>query len=315
MPAGSEIKKHKQIKGEVFLLTTAIIWGYAFVVQKVAMDTIGPLTFTFARFLLGGILLIFVSKIFDNKQIKSGVRVKTDKKAVMVGGLVCGTVICFAANFQQVGIVTSTAGKAGFITALYIVLVPIFGLIIFKKRVTRLVWMAVFLAVIGLYFLFIKPGEFSVEMGDFLIFIGAFFWAAHILAVDWAVVKTDPIKLSSTQFIWAGLLSGVLMIILEEPSIPAILSCWFPILFSSVIVVGIAYTFQIIGQQTTDPTIASLLLSLESVFSVISGMLFLGERMTGRELFGCVLMFVAVVLTQLPEKSIRNGDYRASVGE
>jgi len=315
MPADTDIIKHKQIKGELFLLTTAIIWGYAFVVQKVAMDTIGPLTFTFARFLLGGILLIFVSKIFDRNLEKTGTKVKTDKRAVIIGGLVCGTVICLAANFQQVGIVTSTAGKAGFITALYIVIVPIFGLFLFKKRVTRLVWLAVFLAVLGLYLLFIKPGEFSVEKGDFLIFIGAFFWAAHILAIDWAVVKADPIKLSSAQFIWAGLLSGVLMFILEKPDVNAILSCWYPILFSSVIVVGIAYTFQIIGQKTTDPTIASLLLSLESVFSVISGMLFLGERMTGRELFGCVLMFIAVVLTQLPEKSIKKSDYRASVGE
>lgn len=306
MPSDSVVNKHHQIKGEIFLLTTAIIWGYAFVVQKIAMDTIGPLTFTFARFLLGGLLLIFVSKVFDSKKEKSGVKVVTDKKAVIVGGLVCGTVICLAANFQQIGIVTSSAGKAGFITALYIVLVPIFGLIVFRKRVTRLVWMAVFLAVLGLYFLFLKPGEFSVEMGDFLIFIGAFFWAAHILSVDWAVAKADPIKLSSAQFIWAGLLSGVFMFISENPDINAILSCWFPILFSSVIVVGIAYTFQIIGQKTTDPTIASLIMSLESVFAVISGMLFLGERMTGRELLGCVLMFVAVVLTQIPEKKLQN---------
>jgi len=305
-------ENHKvRVPGELYLLTTSIIWGAAFVVQKVAMDILEPFTFTAVRYFLGGILLIPVIILFQrmndkrDKKENSVKRQKYSKKTLFFGGIICGGILCFAGNFQQFGLVTSAAGKTGFITTLYIVIVPVFGLLVFRKRVRWLVWVGVVLGVFGLYFLSMKAGDFSMERGDFLVFIGAFFWAAHILAVDLLAPKVDAVKLSCLQFIWAGVFSSVFMFIKETPNIMEILSCWFPVLFTSVFVVGVAFTFQIIGQKTTDPTVTSLILSLEAVFGVLAGMVFLSERMTGRELLGCALMFTAVILTQLPDKNER----------
>ena len=291
-----------RIPGEVYLFTTAIIWGAAFVFQKVAMDILEPFTFTAVRYILGGLLLIPVAWYFGKKNKSKVMPDNYSTKTLLIGGIICGTILCFAGNFQQFGLITSSAGKTGFITTLYIVIVPVFGLILFRKRVRKLVWLGVALAVVGLYFLSIKAGGFTMERGDFLIFIGAFFWAAHILAVDQLVLKVDAVRLSCAQFIWAGILSSIFMFIMEEPRIMDIIACWAPVLFTSVFVVGIAFTFQILGQKTTDPTVTSIILSLESVFGVLAGMAFLQERMSGRELLGCVLMFIAVILTQLPDK-------------
>lgn len=305
-------ENHKvRIPGELYLLTTSIIWGAAFVVQKVAMDILEPFTFTAVRYFLGGILLIPVIILFQrmndkrDKKENSVKRQQYSKKTLFFGGIICGGILCLAGNFQQFGLVTSAAGKTGFITTLYIVIVPVFGLLVFRKGVRWLVWVGVVLGVFGLYFLSMKAGDFSMERGDFLVFIGAFFWAAHILAVDLLAPKVDAVKLSCLQFIWAGVFSSVFMFIKETPNIMEILSCWFPVLFTSVFVVGVAFTFQIIGQKTTDPTVTSLILSLEAVFGVLAGMVFLSERMTGRELLGCALMFTAVILTQLPDKNER----------
>lgn len=305
-------KTHKAIiPGELYLLTTSIIWGAAFVVQKVAMDILEPFTFTAVRYLLGGLLLIPVIMIFErmnarkDKKESSVKRQKYQKKTLILGGMLCGAILCLAGNLQQFGLVTTAAGKTGFITTLYIVIVPIFGLLVFRKRVRWLVWVGVALGVIGLYFLSIKVGEFTMERGDFLVFIGAFFWAAHILAVDQLASKVDAVKLSCLQFIWAGVFSSIFMFIMETPKLAEIISCWFPVLFTSVFVVGVAFTFQTIGQKTTEPAVTSLILSLEAVFGVLAGMAFLSERMSGRELFGCLLMFTAVILTQLPDKNER----------
>lgn len=302
-------KNHKaRIPGELYLLTTSIIWGAAFVVQKVAMEILEPFTFNAVRYALGGLLLIPVIILFqrlnDKKEKKNNgaKREEYSKKTLMFGGMICGGILCLAGNFQQFGLLTSDAGKTGFITTLYIVIVPVFGLFVFRKRLRWLVWVGVLFGIFGLYFLSIKAGDFSMERGDFLVFIGAFFWAAHILAVDILAPRVDAVKLSCLQFIWAGVFSSVFMFIWETPIIREILSCWFPVLFTSVFVVGVAFTFQTIGQKTTDPTVASLLLSLESVFGVLAGMVFLSERMTARELLGCLLMFTAIVLTQLPDK-------------
>lgn len=303
---------HKvRVPGELYLLTTSIIWGAAFVVQKVAMDILEPFTFTAVRYFLGGLLLIPVIILFQrmnerkDKKPNSAKREEYSKKTLVIGGIICGGILCIAGNFQQFGLVTSAAGKTGFITTLYIIIVPVFGLLVFRKKVPWLVWVGVVLGVFGLYFLSIKAGDFSMERGDLLVFIGAFFWAAHILAVDFLAPKVDAVKLSCLQFIWAGVFSSIFMFIKETPNIMEILSCWFPVLFTSVFVVGVAFTFQIIGQKTTDPTVTSLILSLEAVFGVLAGMFFLSERMTGRELLGCALMFTAVILTQLPDKKER----------
>lgn len=306
-----------RVPGELYLLTTSIIWGAAFVVQKVAMDILEPFTFTAVRYFLGGLLLIPVIVLFqhmnekkdrkdkENKKEDFVKRQQYSKKTLFWGGMVCGAVLCLGGNFQQFGLITSAAGKTGFITTLYIVIVPLFGLLVFRKRVRWLVWVGVIIGVFGLYFLSMKAGDFTMERGDFLVFIGAFFWAAHILVVDFLAPKVDAVKLSCLQFLWAGIFSSIFMFILETPIIKEILSCWFPILFTSVFVVGVAFTFQTIGQKTTDPAVASLILSLEAVFGVLAGMVFLGERMTGRELLGCALMFTAVILTQLPDKNER----------
>ena len=305
-------KTHKGIiPGELYLLMTSVIWGAAFVVQKVAMDILEPFTFTSVRYLLGGVLLIPVILLFqrlnDKKDRKENSvnREKYQRKPLVFGGMLCGAILCLAGNFQQFGLVTSAAGKTGFITTLYIVIVPIFGLLVFRKKLGKLVWLAVILGVFGLYFLSMKAGEFTMERGDFFVFIGAFFWAAHILTVDQLASKVDAVKLSCLQFIWAGVFSSVFMFILETPKINEILSCWFPVMFTSVFVVGVAFTFQTIGQKTTEPAVTSLILSLEAVFGVLAGMVFLNERMSLRELLGCALMFTAVILTQVPDKNER----------
>lgn len=308
-----EIDKNKKgiVPGELYLLTTSIIWGGAFVAQKVAMDLLEPFTFNAVRYLLGGLLLIPVIILFQRmnnikeKKDNSVRQKKHQRKSLVFGGMLCGAILFLAGNFQQFGLVTSDAGKTGFITTLYIVVVPVFGFLVFRKRVGLLVWLGVILAVVGLYFLSMKAGAFAMERGDFLVFVSAFFWAAHILAVDQLASRVDAVKLSCLQFIWAGIFSSVFMFIMETPNIMEIISCWFPILFTSVFVVGVAFTFQIIGQKTTDPTVSSLILSLEAVFGVFAGMVFLGERMSGREFLGCLLMFTAIIFTQLPGKNER----------
>lgn len=293
---------HKaKFPGELFLLTTSIIWGAAFVFQKVATEILDPFTFNTARYILGGALLIPVYYYMKKKAPKDEERTVYSRKTQVWGGIICGFILGLAGNFQQFGMITSDAGKTAFITTLYIVIVPLFAMIVFKKKVRRLVWLGVVFAVFGLYFLSIKQGGFSMEKGDFLVFISAFFWASHILAVDQLAPKVDAILLSCSQFIWAGVFSAIFMAIFAEPRIKDILACWAPVLFTSVFVVAIAFTFQIIGQRTTEPAVASILLSLESVFGVIAGMIFLSERMTMRELLGCLLMFTAVILTQLPQ--------------
>ena len=320
------MKKHK-IKGELFLLTTSIIWGAAFVFQKLATELLDPFTFNTIRYILGGLLLIPVYFYYrKGSQINASIMADpasadpasadpasvdpasadpdfaNSGRTTFWGGIICGVILALAGNIQQFGIVTTDAGKTAFITTLYIVIVPVFGLIIFRKKVRNFVWIGVLFALVGLYFLSIKPGGFSMEKGDFLVFVSAFFWAAHILAVDQLAPRVDAILLSCTQFIWAGVFSSVFMIIFAEPHIADIIACWAPIMFTSVFVVAVAFTFQIIGQKTTEPAVASILLSLESVFGVIAGMVFLHEMMSGRELLGCILMFTAVVMTQLPER-------------
>lgn len=299
----------RKLKGEVLLLITAFIWGTSFISQKVGMNYIQPFTFGASRFLLGALGLVMVIMIFDainNKTItKSGVskQKKLRTKDLLIGGTLCGVALFFGASFQQWGIVETTVGKAGFITALYILLVPIFGLFM-HKRVGIFTWIGVGIAVIGLYLLCVKEG-FSVERGDIIVLIGTVFWALQIIIVDLFTETTDGMKLSCVQFIVAGLLSAVAAFVFETPKLSAIIDCSGPILYTAIMVVGVAYTLQIIGQKSTPPTVAAVILSLESVFAVLSGAFFLRETMNGRELTGCVLVFVAVLLTQFKPKGLK----------
>ena len=290
----------KNLKGNLILLLTAIIWGTSFISQKLGMNYIKPFTFGASRFLLGAVTLIPVILIFNRL---NGERENSyDKKDLIKGGVLCGSAIFLGASFQQWGIVFTTAGKAGFITALYVVIVPLLGLFM-RKRVDLLTWIGVVLAVLGLYFLTMHGG-FSMEKGDAIVLMGTIFWASQIVIVDAYSAKTDGLKLSFVQFVTAGILSAIAAIMFENPNMATIIDGIGPILYTAVMVVGVAYTLQIIGQKNTNPTAAAIILSMESVFAVISGAIFLNEMMSSRELVGCVLMFIAVITAQIKIEDI-----------
>jgi len=293
----------KQLKGDLLLLITAIIWGTSFVSQKLGMNYIEPFTFGASRFLLGAVVLIPVIIFFDRTNKKTTkTKVELKRKDLLMGGLLCGGALFMGASFQQWGIVGTSAGKAGFITALYIVLVPIFGLFM-NKKVNLLTWFGVALAIFGLYLLTIQKG-FTLERGDALVLIGTVFWAFQIIFVDMFVDKVDALKLSFIQFVAAGFLSAMAAMIFETPELSAILEGSAVIIYTAVMVVGVAYTLQIIGQKYTSPTAAAVIMSLESVFAVISGAIFLNESMNTKEMLGCLIMFVAVVITQLKPEDL-----------
>lgn len=294
-----KMEKKKGFKGEILLFITAIIWGTSFVSQKLGMNYVEPFTFGASRFLLGALVLIPVILIFDKKNNKDrDNKVNYQRKDLIKGGALCGSALFLGASFQQVGIVYTTAGKAGFITALYIILVPLFGLLFLKRKITKMVWIGVGLSTVGLYLLCIKEG-FTIEIGDAVVMAGTIFWALQILFVDAFNDKTDGLKLSCAQFITAGTLSAIAALIFENPSVEIIIDCGGPILYTAIMVVGVAYTFQIIGQKTTDPNVAAIIMSMESLFAVISGALFLKETMNMQEILGCIFMFAAVILTQI----------------
>lgn len=298
-----------RFKGELILLTTAFIWGTSFVSQKLGMNYIEPLTFGASRFLLGALALIPVILIFDtlNKKKKNDETTESNKnkynnKDLIIGGVLCGIAIFFGASFQQIGLVSTTVGKAGFITALYIVLVPIFGLFM-RKKINLFTWVGVILSVFGLYLLCIQE-DFSIQKGDAIVLAGTAFWALQIIIVDIYVNRVDSLKLSLVQFITAGVLSTIAAIVFENPSIASIIDCAGPILYTAIMVVGVAYTLQIVGQRYTNPTISAIIMSLESVFSAISGVIFLNESMNIKELIGCAFMFLAVIITQVNPKEM-----------
>lgn len=286
----------------ILLALTALIWGSAFVAQSVGMDYLGPFTFNSVRSFLGGAVLLPVIFFMRRQREKSGEEKAAtgDRKTLVIGGICCGTALAAASSLQQIGLVYTSAGKAGFITALYILIVPVLGLF-FGRRAGIKVWIGVALAVAGMYFLCITDG-FSISKGDFLVFLCAVIFSVHILVIDHFAPKVDGVSLSCLQFFVCGILCAVPMLAQEQPQFGEILAAWMPLAYAGVLSCGVAYTLQVIAQKNTDPTVASLLLSLESVFSVLTGWVILGERLSGRELFGCALVFVAVVLAQIPGK-------------
>ena len=291
----------KRIRGNLILLLVAMIWGASFVAQSVGMDSIGPLTFNGIRTLLGGIVLLpLVVWINARKPNPSPDHPTESARDLWIGGICCGLFLCIASNFQQFGLLDTTAGKSGFITALYVVLVPVFGLFL-KKRAPFTVWIGVLLAVAGLYLLCITE-SFSIGKGDFLTMVCALFYSFHILVIDHFSKKANGVKLSCIQFFVSAFLSLALMFIFESPDLSQILKAAWPLSYSGIMSCGVAYTLQIVGQKDTDPTVASLIMCLESVFAVISGWLFLHETLSLREGIGCVLMFAAILLSQIPPK-------------
>lgn len=294
-----------KVRNSCLLFLTACIWGSSFVAQSVGMDYIGPYTFNCLRFLIGSLVLLPV--IFFSQQKKKNQKDRSkdrtlQKKEMLCGGIVCGVVLCIASTLQQIGIIYTTAGKAGFLTAMYIVLVPVLGLFLKRKAGLQL-WISVGLALIGLYLLCMK-GSFSLNGGDVLLILCAVGFSVHIMVVDYFSPKLDGTILSCIQFLVAGLISGIGMLLSEQFDWYMVLLAAKPILYSGVLSCGVGYTLQVIAQKGLNPTVASLLMSLESVVSVIAGFLVLHEVLSGRELLGCVFMFAAVILAQIPVKQL-----------
>lgn len=295
-------RKTKQI---VLPLLAAFIWGSAFVAQKGGAEVLGALSFNWTRSLLAALGLLVLVKVLDKRSAapeKSDAEKKKDKRELLRGGLVVGTILAVGSTLQQYGVGMTTAGKAGFLTALYIVLVPLFGLL-FGKRVRALVWCGVGVAVAGLYFLSFAAGGAPVfNSGDLLVIACAFVFSSHILAIDHYTKTIDGVKLSCVQFFVAGIELLVPALIVDGLPVRAILDCLPFILYTGVLSGGVGYTLQILAQKDGDPAVVSLLLSLESLFAAVSGAIVLHERLSAREYLGCALMLCAVVLVQLPEK-------------
>ena len=288
-----------RMKNNVLLMLTALIWGCAFVAQSVGMDYVGPFTFNMARFLIGAIVLLPVIWFMDRQQ-KTGAEKGAGQKTLIIGGICCGIALAVASTLQQWGILFTTVGKAGFITAMYIVIVPLLGIFIGKK-VRPLIIGCVAIAVVGFYFLCMTE-SLHLGLGDFLVLLCAIAFSIHILVIDHFSPKVDGVKMSAIQFLTAAIISAVPTLLWEQPVFTEILQAWQPVLYAGVMSCGVAYTLQIIAQKNADPTVASLLLSLESVFSVLAGWVLLGQGLSLKELFGCVLIFCAIILAQLPEK-------------
>ena len=295
-------KQQIPLKNSLLLLLTATIWGVAFVAQSVGMDYVGGFTFNMARSLIGSAVLLPVIWFMGRNSSKKAEETQGSgsRKDLLWGGLACGILMCLASNFQQFGIKYTTVGKAGFITACYIVIVPIIGLFLGKKC-SKFIWAAVAMALIGLYLLCITDG-FSIGKGDLLVLVCAFLFSIHILVIDHFSPKADGVKLSCIQFLTCGILSAIPALILEHPQVSSILAAWQPILYAGVMSCGVAYTLQVIGQKNMNPTVASLILSMESCISVLAGWIILGQQLSAKEILGCVIMFAAIILAQLPQK-------------
>ena len=286
----------KALRGSLLLLLGAVIWGAAFAAQRAGMDHVGPFTFSGVRMLLAGIVMIPASMLSRRKA--GPVTVEVQKKQRR-GGLICGLLLFFATSLQQIGLVYTSAGKAGFITALYVVLVPVAGWVFLRKQPGKMIWAGVGLAVIALYLLCVPAEGFVIERGDALLLGCAVCFTGQILCVDHYAPQVDGLTLARDEFLITGALSMIIAVFTEEIRMDGILEAAFPIIYSGVFSGAVGYSLQIIGQRDVNPTVASLVMCLEAVFAVLTGAILLGERMTGREIAGCVLMFCAVILAQL----------------
>lgn len=299
--------KTETLKRSGILFLTAVIWGTAFVAQSVGMEYVQPFTFNGIRTLIGGLVLIpciyLFNRINAGREGDKTESAKTeDRKVLFIGGVLCGIALCVGSSLQQIGIAMYSAetnvGKAGFITALYIIIVPLLG-IVMKKKVGLSVWLGVLLALCGFYFLCVKQG-FSVEAADLIVLAGSVAFSFHILIIDYFTERADGVKLSCIQFFTCGIICLCAMLLFERPSLYAIWAARLPILYAGVMSCGVAYTLQIIGQKNMNPTVASLILSLESVISALAGWVLLKQALSGKEIAGCVLVFAAIILAQIP---------------
>lgn len=294
----------KKYKGQIYLLLAAVIWGSAFIFQKMGMDHIGPFTFGIFRFILGSLALLPVIWISDRfnerKPVESRHETTSWKdRTLIAGGLLCGTASFVAGSLQQIGIVYTTAGKAGFITSMDIVIVPLFMLAL-NQKISRITWLGIAVALIGLWFLSITE-DFIIAKGDAFVMGCAVAYSVQILLIDHYAERADVLKLSFLQFFIAGILSIPAALLTETIEMQAVIDCAVPILYVAVLEVSIAFTLQVVGQKYTSPASAALIMSMESVFAALCGALFLHETMSGRELAGCIIMFTAFIITQIPD--------------
>lgn len=305
-----EKKSNKKSLGSSAMLTlTALVWGVAFVAQSEGMKYVGALTFNASRFLIGGLVLI--PAIFLLRKINGSSRAQQtpseksqQRKTEITGGICCGLVLSVAGGLQQYSMNLTTVGKAGFITALYIVIVPVLGIFL-KKKVGLNVWVSVAIAALGMYLLCITEG-FSISKGDALLLLGAVGFSFHILVIDYFSPQGDGVVISCVQFLTAGVISAIFMFLVESPSWSSVIAAAAPILYAGVLSCGVGYTLQVVAQKNIEPTIASLIMSLESVFSVLAGWVLLGQRLSARELLGCFFVFGAILLAQMPAKTVKN---------
>ncbi len=289
------------LKGNIILFITAIIWGISFVSQSVGMDYIEPNTFIGIRTTLGGLVLLPFIYFKDRRLKNQGIYKKTNLKKLLKYGFICGLFLCMASTLQTYGLKYTTTAKSGFLTALYIIFVAVFGALCGKK-LTLKIYLGITISVLGMYFLCLYGSDLSFNMGDLLTIICAVFFAGQILFIDKFVHEVDGVKLSCTQFFVCGIINLVLMFIIEQPNMANIMSCATSILYSGIMSCGVAYTLQIVGQKYSEPTSASIIMSLESVFAAISGWIILSEAMSFTQMLGSALMFLAIVLVQLPDK-------------
>lgn len=300
---GVIVIKKNNFLGSFYCILTAVIWGLSFVAQSEG-GKVGTFTFNGLRSLLGAVVLIpavFISFKKENRSLPQGEKKPFPFKDVLIAGVCCGIPLCIASNLQQHAFNYLDAGKVGFITAMYMVIVPVFGLFLGKKSRMQ-IWIGVALGMLGLYFISIKKGDFSVGTGEIITMLCAVCFAVHILVIDYFCQKVNNVALSCAQFFVSGIISTVCMFIFEQPNIQDISTVTAPLLYAGIMSCGVAYTLQIFGQKYAEPAVASILLCLESVFSVLFGWLILKQSLTSRELLGCAVMFIAIISTQLPER-------------
>lgn len=292
----------KRTAASIGMLVGAMIWGAAFVFQNMAMEHIGPFTLGCIRFLIGSIV---VAPLLFIKKLRPDPATEPPFSQYLKSGIICGIFLFFGVTFQQYGIMYTTAGKAGFVTALYMVMVPFFAWAIFKRKVPKVMWLVVAVALVGTFLLCISE-TLSIQLGDVLVFVGAIFWAFQILALERFGQNLDSIKLSIVQFMTCSILSAIPMFILEQPTMAGMTAALWPILYCGVLSVGVAFTAQVICLKHADAIVATLIMSTESVFAAIFGFLLLNELLSGKQILGCVLVFAAVVMSELLPKMTKS---------
>lgn len=294
----------KRAAADLLLLLTAFIWGTAFVAQRLGMDSVGPLTFCTSRYFIGGAIVFVVVILSD---MRRGMAFASEEslmewRGALKGGFACGLAMFLGSSAQQIGLLYTGVGKAGFITTLYVVFVPLLGLLL-KKHVRPVEWAAVVVSLVGLYLLSVKAG-LTIESGDAILLVGSVFWSAHIICCSYFTQTADPLKLSCIQFTVSCLMSFAAMLVFESPTAAALRGAMWPILYVGCLSTGVAFTCQMAGQKYANPVSASLIMSLESIFAALAGYAVLGELLTAREIMGCTLMFAAVLISQLPQRYI-----------